>query len=393
MGFTIKYYLKEATASDKPYFMIQVLNTLRHPRFKLKTVFLGALITYSIILLVLFLAFYSSKGQGTNNRDFLHQQFSANALPTHALSLFFLTLVYYLLLNLCYAGLREKRKLPYFILSALLVLLLLEIHKITDALLFRNYSIADYFNGSIADNLIDRFMGFLLYSLLAVIFVFFALQRDEKERNRLLLEANRKLELEQLQAKHDLLRAQINPHFLHNTLNLIYSRTRQYDRQLANGILLLSDSMRYSIEATRQQTDLVPLQEEITHLRNLISLQQLRFDEKLNIQFTTQGNPDGLQVPPLTLVTLAENAFKHGELYDPENPVSITLSIENQTEARVLRYTVANRKHQGPLEHSHGIGLNNIRQRFEEVFGSRYRLLIADEAKNYSVDLSIYYTI
>lgn len=363
----------------------------RKPRFLLKWVFLGTGVAYLLLLLVLFLVFYSVNSRGSNSASFLDQQFSLHSLPVHATALAFLSIVYYLLLNLVYTGLKDRPGPLFFLIAALLVLIQLEVFKLSDALLFRDFRASVYFGGSMAENVSDRLISLVLYTIPAVLVVFFVLQRDERERNRILIEVNRKLELEQLQTKHDLLRAQINPHFLHNTLNLIYTRTRQYDRKLADGILLLSDSMRYSMDATKQQVDLVPLQDEIKHLRNLISLQQLRFDEKLNIQFTTNGNHEGIQIPPLTLVTIAENAFKYGELYDPINPVTLELTIIETNEGRLLGFTVSNSKRHGPVEHSFGVGLANIRLRLKEVYKSAFNLQVREETGSYFVNLTIQY--
>ncbi len=368
---------------------IQFKTALLAPRFSLASVFRGVLILYAVILLIVFVAFYPGNTGGAGSTGFMRKQLSWQSVPIHAVALVFITFAYYLMLNLGYAGLKQRLKISFFLIACFATALVLELFKLTDALLFRGISLARFFQGSPADFAIDRILSFLLYAILAVIFVFIALQRDERENNRKLSETNRQLELEKLASSNNLLRAQINPHFLHNTLNLLYSRTRQYDKKLADGILLLSDSMRYSLDATKQQSDLVALRDEVQHLKNLISLQQLRFDEKLNIWFTTEGHSDKLMIPPLTLMTLAENAFKHGELHDPACPVQIRLCVDDA--ANQLTYIVSNKKSTGPAELSYGIGMENIHQRLKHVFGDRYRMDIQEDETFYKVQLTIDY--
>jgi two-component system LytT family sensor kinase len=129
------------------------------------------------------------------------------------------------------------------------------------------------------------------------------------------------------------------------------------------------------------------LSREINHVRNVIDINQLRFNNKLNIDFQLQGNPGTHRIIPLVLVTLIENAFKHGELNDPDEALTITICISDQE--KKFRCRIKNKKGKNTVEVSHGIGMQNIRNRLELNYRDNYSLDITDEQEFYSVDLQL----
>jgi len=199
-----------------------------------------------------------------------------------------------------------------------------------------------------------------------------------------LVASNAQLRQDLLEVENNFLRAQVNPHFLYNTLNLFYARILPVNKDLANGVLTLADIMRYSLEAT-ESSQLVPLQMEVAQLRRVIDIHQLRFGNRLNITFAAEGEYQVVSVVPLIFITLLENALKHGELNDPDNPVRVRLFADDTR----IYFTIQNKKSTDPPEHSHGIGLDNIKKRLNNVYGKHYNFVIEETAKHYHVTLTI----
>ncbi|MCX6317651.1 MAG: histidine kinase [Bacteroidetes bacterium] len=180
-------------------------------------------------------------------------------------------------------------------------------------------------------------------------------------------------EQQRLQTESNFLRAQINPHFLQNTLNFIYAQSITGNTaQLSDGILLLSDMMRYSLQNQGDSNARVPLADEVQHMRNYIAINQLRFGGKLQVVFESNGSAADLTIIPLVLLTLLENAFKHGELFDPAHPLRLNLQIKY--EEKLLQFEVYNKIKTGPREPSTGIGIENTRRRLDAAYPGQYVL-------------------
>lgn len=187
-----------------------------------------------------------------------------------------------------------------------------------------------------------------------------------------------------LEADIAFLKSQINPHFLFNALNFLYSQVYPLSEPTAKSVLLLSDIMRYALNEGGEQGK-VMLEKEVQHLRNYLALNQLRFGNQLQVQLEVEGSTQFLMILPLVLITFVENCFKHGELFDAANPLLMRLTVrENE-----LRLYTRNRKRTGPIEHSTGIGLANTRRRLEAVYAGRHTLRIADEPDTYTTHLHL----
>jgi len=136
---------------------------------------------------------------------------------------------------------------------------------------------------------------------------------------------------EKLQLEYAFLRTQINPHFLYNTLNVLYSQAMDYSQDLAENILKLSNMMRYSLENIEFESGKVPIQKELQYLQTLIEINTMRFGDSRYVVYEISGTIREHVVPPLSLITVVENAFKYGDLKDPENPLTIKLVIEQDS--------------------------------------------------------------
>jgi sensor histidine kinase YesM len=244
---------------------------------------------------------------------------------------------------------------------------------------------------------LDISMKIFSYGLSSIFQVFLPLviaavtrQLDEKKwqaQNQKVLEQRTfQLEKEKMQADYLFLKAQINPHFLHNTLNFLYSRSLPYSTDLSEGILTLSEIMRYSLDKTEDADGKVLLSKEIQHVHHVLKIQQLRFGNTLQVVFTIRGDPADYRILPFILITLAENAFKHGDLKSADVPVRLELDISKEGH---LHFFCSNRKKTGPKELSTGIGLDNTRKRLELAYGENYSLYIKDQRELFTVDLII----
>jgi len=208
----------------------------------------------------------------------------------------------------------------------------------------------------------------------------------EGQKQRKILEAQKmQLEKEKSEANLNFLKAQINPHFLHNTLNFLYAKSLPYSPELSEGILTLSDIMRYALSEGNARDGKAPLKDEIEHVRNVIKINQLRFSNTLNVNFEVSGSVDGAMIIPFVLITLVENAFKHGDLKKQEYPIDIKLNINKNK----LYFYCRDKKKTGPKEISTGIGLENIRKRLDLAYGDSYKFIVKDDAEFYTTELII----
>ncbi len=230
------------------------------------------------------------------------------------------------------------------------------------------------------------FTMFILIRIgLSLLIAYFNYLRDEKKQQKVLEGQKMQLEIEKSSANLNFLKAQINPHFLHNTLNFLYAKSLPYSPELSEGILTLSDIMRYALSEPNARDGKAPLKDEIEHVWNVIKINQLRFSNKLNVDLQVNGIVNGIHIIPFVLITIVENAFKHGDLKSQEYPIEIRINIEKDR----LQFYCRNRKKTGPKELSTGVGLDNIKKRLELAYGENYHLDIQDEQEFYSTNLTI----
>ena len=204
--------------------------------------------------------------------------------------------------------------------------------------------------------------------------------------NRKLKQENEKIELERnlIQSQNAYLQSQLNPHLLFNTLSFIYNSVRKLSEPASQAILLLSDMMRYSLSEAGADGK-VSLENEIGHIKNMITLNQLRFNDTLNINLTTTGQFKNETIIPLLLLSFIENIYKHGDLTDADNPAKIDIACENH----VLKMTCSNKKSKSKPIAGWGIGLDNARARLHTQYPGRYTLNVVEDHLMYSVLLTV----
>lgn len=210
-----------------------------------------------------------------------------------------------------------------------------------------------------------------------VVAVFIHFSRREK--------AQKELEKQKMDAELSAIKYQINPHFLFNSLSFIYSKTVPLSEEVSNAVLLLSDIMRYALGKEEDAEGKVALTKEITHMKNVIGINQMRFNNKLSIQYSEELHNPAARIAPLILITLVENAFKHGDLLDPANPLVVRTEASHQR----IRFYIGNKKKKGPKELSTGIGLNNVRQRLQLTYPDRHSFTIHETEHFYTAELII----
>ncbi|MCE7991947.1 MAG: histidine kinase [Roseivirga sp.] len=188
---------------------------------------------------------------------------------------------------------------------------------------------------------------------IAAMLVFYARNKAAKEREA-------RLEKEKVVAELQFLKNQTNPHFLFNTLNNLYALARKQSEKTPQAILQLSKFMRFVLYDTNQPT--ISLQEEIQMIENYISLERLRFGERIKVNFEAAQGLTAYQISPLILLPLVENAFKHGASEMEENGfINIRLAIENGS----LHFSVENSFNPVSTEANGGIGLSNLKRQLD----------------------------
>jgi sensor histidine kinase YesM len=206
----------------------------------------------------------------------------------------------------------------------------------------------------------------------------------------LLMEADRKLmraEKEKINNELLALRSQINPHFLFNSLNSIYSLALNKSGNTPAAILKISDLMRYMLYEANE--DKVPLKNELHFLESYFELQKLRSDDKAEIKLNITGAIKEQQIAPLLFLPFIENSFKHGVKGDPEG--GFTRVSINVTDKEVQLDVINNKGKIDKVEKGdfQGIGLQNARRRLELLYPQAHVLSINDLDDSFEVKLKI----
>ena len=218
----------------------------------------------------------------------------------------------------------------------------------------RNYPNSTSFLYYVLDNVYFAFvyigMGFLLFLL--------DMQIGNQKKQALLIQQNKEAELQ-------FLRSQVNPHFLFNTLNNIYSLVYEQSPKAPPAMLQLSELMRYMLY---EKKEMVPLSKEWDYICNFITLQQLRFDYECPVELKIEGDPSLYRIPPYLLIPFIENAFKHGDFRS--DPLKIHLKISEGS----LLFITSNRVSIHNKDESGGIGLDNVKRRLELLYPGKYEM-------------------
>ncbi|MBC8314512.1 MAG: histidine kinase [Bacteroidales bacterium] len=194
------------------------------------------------------------------------------------------------------------------------------------------------------------------------------------------------LEIQNRKSELALLRSQVNPHFLFNTLNNIDSLIYKDQDKASDTIVKLSEIMRYFIYET--DSDKVPLEKEIDYLHSFIELQRIRHKDPGFIRFQVSGSPTGKLIAPMLFIPFVENAFKHGIKGKKTPAITVDLLIQ----PTMLRFEVINfidSRSDQVKDAGKGIGLANVKRRLDLIYPQKYSLSIEKTGEQYNVLLEI----
>ena len=272
----------------------------------------------------------------------------------------------------------DKKKFQIYALTLALTIILLGFGKYSVALLFKSFVLTTE-----KGHVIGFGIYFLNTVLSSLVFIFLSIVLKFSMDWFLNERVQRDLENQRLTAELSFLKSQINPHFLFNSLNTIYSLAYQKSETTPEAVLKLSEIMRYMLYECNDNK--VDLDKELKYLQNYIDLQKIRFGNRAFIEYTVKGQVDQQRIVPLILISFVENAFKHGVANDPENPIVLMLNVT----AENLTFFVHNKKHQHNRDAAGGIGLANVQRRLDLLYPGKYLLNIQDKEDTYSSELSL----
>ncbi len=219
-------------------------------------------------------------------------------------------------------------------------------------------------------------------SLVLISFLLSTIARETREWYRQ-DEEKKNIEKERLISELSLLKSQINPHFLFNSLNGIYALALKKSDDTPRAVLQLSDLLRHMLY--EGDKELIPLEKEVAYLKNYMELQKLRMPEDAEIEFKVEGNPEGLLVAPLLFISFVENAFKHGTGM-PAPRIKVVMRVENKT----VEFAVTNKTSPGAnKDEASGIGLQNVQKRLNLLYPGRHKLKIEERDSIHWVFLTI----
>ena len=220
---------------------------------------------------------------------------------------------------------------------------------------------------------------FLLTSLLMVVFFGVAIKmmlhwRKSKDDYQILMR-------DKVEAELKFLKVQLNPHFLFNTLNNLYYLTTEKSEKAPQAILQLSEMLDYVMHSSKAV--FVPLEKELKQVENYIALELLRYEDRIQIDSFVTGNSENHTIGPMILITLIENAFKHGVMKSTGKSW-----IRMKVECGIERIEVVIRNSSRSNDSGNGIGLANLKSQLDHLYPGNYSLLVdMKEPNEFSVNL------
>jgi two-component system LytT family sensor kinase len=271
----------------------------------------------------------------------------------------------------------DKKKYRYYTFAQITVIMVFALGKYGIALLFKQDIL-------VHDGKQTPFLTYFIGSGLTNIFFLFLSTALKFGVDWFLNErVQRDLENQRLSAELAFLKSQINPHFLFNSLNSIYSLAYQKSDTTPEAILKLSEIMRYMLYESNDNK--VELAKELQYLQNYIDLQKIRFGNKAFVDLKITGEVGDQKIVPLLLIAFIENAFKHGVANDPNKPIILLINLDGTN----LHFYTENKKHMNNRDTEGGIGLQNVKRRLDLLYPGKYKLDIKDTQDTYTCELSL----
>ncbi|MGC1243589.1 MAG: histidine kinase [Chryseosolibacter sp.] len=194
----------------------------------------------------------------------------------------------------------------------------------------------------------------------------------------------RKMEFEKLNAELEYLKAQINPHFVFNSINTIYFQIDKHNVAAREALSAFSEILRYQLYECNDKQ--IVIEKEINYLKNYVELQRMRKDKNYDISFDEKDALKGFTIAPLLLIPFVENAFKHVSHHQGKNEIRIQISRhENQFNLSVFNTKERN----GTINEHAGIGLKNVKRRLELLYKDQHQLEVHNSPESFEVNLAL----
>ncbi len=236
------------------------------------------------------------------------------------------------------------------------------------------YSLSGDLKQRIYDNVIPHFFLVIAGAAIKLMFDYSSLQQKMAETAK-----------EKAEAELNFLKSQINPHFLFNSLNSVYFLIDKNNAEARESLHKFSDMLRYQLYEVNGAK--IPVEREISYLKDYVDLQKLRKDEHYTVSFDYSLQVRGFSIEPLLLIPFVENAFKHVSSHtDKSNFVKLELT---RSDGQFIFSTENSKDRAKTTDAYSGIGLKNVKRRLELLYPGRHELIIHDENDIYRVDLRL----
>ena len=195
--------------------------------------------------------------------------------------------------------------------------------------------------------------------------------------------SKQEIEAEKNRAELALYKAQINPHFLFNTLNALYGLVLTKSDKTESAFIKFSNILKYMYAQTTMET--ISINNEVEYIRQYVDLQSLRLNKHTQVVFETQIDDEHAKIPPMILITFVENTFKYGVSSDVDCLILIRITVKKGELLFETENTVMKENHANP----HAIGIENCRKRLELLYPNRFTLIMKEENRQFKIRLSI----
>jgi LytS/YehU family sensor histidine kinase len=289
-------------------------------------------------------------------------------------------------INLYYLMPQFLQKRKYFLYSVGLIII------ISLYAVLKNFIKLKIFNDPLDESLLEETISSILVIISYMLFTMFLKYmfqffNERMKYNEISLKL-KEIEKQKLEAELSALKGQLNPHFMFNTLNNIYSLSLDKSDKAPELILKLSDLMSYSLYECRDKY--VSLQHEIEFVHNYIDLERVRLDDNVSIEVNVHGEAGNIKIAPLLLMPLIENAFKHGLRQRPENAY-VVIDIDLNSKDKVA-FSIKNNINSQFIQNKQsnsGIGINNVKKRLELLYSDKHTFEIERSDDTFKVEMKI----
>jgi len=266
----------------------------------------------------------------------------------------------------------------YLLINLAILILLSHVFFKLDGLIISNFRTTEP-----PERLSPFFPYIRIFVLLNFIFftsLVFSLIRKVQVQN----ESEKELAREKMNTEIQLLKAQINPHFIFNSMNNIYSLAYSKSDQAPEAVLKLSDMLRYVYYDCNR--DEVTLGAELEYIRNYIAFQQMKSPQEQNIVLESEGIDESFRIAPMLFIPFVENSFKYSRIEDDKDArVEIKLFTEDNT----LCFKITNTHPENGKSPGSGMGIDNVRNRMELTYPGKHELMVRDENNTFEVVMKI----